>query len=278
MRSLARRATALALVASLGGGCALTVDQERGLGDQFSRQVESQKRLVRDPAVVSYVRGIGSRLTAAAGPQPFPITWNVVVDRDVNAFAGPGGYIYVNTGLITRARNASELAAVMAHEFSHVALRHVSGAVARQQQVAILGAGVTAATGSEAWGQVAGTGAGLWNLKFDRAAEREADRYGVGLMRRAGYDPNGMVTMFQLLATTGGSGGGGFLSSHPGIGERIGYIRSDIASLPPGPPLIRDDGQLFAIQSRLRADLRPVGFGNSWSSSSLGNPTGEAPR
>ncbi len=251
----------LALVAA---GCALTVEQERGLGDQFSRQVESQKRVVRDPAVVSYVRGIGARLAAAAGPQPFPITWNVLVDREVNAFAGPGGYIYVNTGLITRARNVSELAAVMAHELSHVTLRHVSSAVARQQQTSILGAGIAAATNSEGWGQVASTGAGIWNLRYDRAAEREADRNGVGLMQRAGYDPNGMITMFQLLMQTGGSGGGGFMSSHPGVAQRIQYIEADIRALPPGPRLISNDGRLPAIQSRLRTDLVSGDVGGAW--------------
>jgi predicted Zn-dependent protease len=250
-----RFAITLALVASLAAGCALTVEQERGLGDQFSRQIESQKRVVRDPAVVSYVRGVGARLAAAAGPQPFPITWNVLVDKEVNAFAGPGGYVYVNTGLITRARNVSELAAVMAHELSHVTLRHVSAAVARQQQTSILGAGIAAATNSEGWGQVASTGAGIWNLRYDRSAERQADRNGVALMQRAGYDPNGMVTMFQLLMQTGSSGGGGFLSSHPGVAQRIEYIQADIRALPPGPRVISSDGQLPAIQSRLRAGL-----------------------
>lgn len=275
---LASRLIALALIASVCAGCALTVEQERGLGDQFSRQIESQKHLVRDPVVVSYVRGIGARLAAAAGPQPFPITWNVLVDKEVNAFAGPGGYVYVNTGLITRARDVSELAAVMAHELSHVTLRHVSGAVARQQQAAIVGAGIAAATNSEAWGQVASTGAGVWNLRYDRTAERQADRNGVALMQRAGYDPNGMVTMFQLLIQTGGSGGGGFLSSHPGVGERIRYIQSDIAALPPGPRLIRNDGRLGTIQSRLRADLRPAGFGSVWNGSSPDGSTGDTYR
>ena len=274
LRSLPGRAVAIALLVLVGTGCALTSEQERGLGDQFSRQVESQKRLVRDPAVVDYVRRIGGRLAAAAGPQPFPITWNVLVDDEVNAFAGPGGYVYVNTGLIARARNVSELAAVMAHELSHVTLRHVSTSVARQQQAAIVGAGIAAATGSETWGQVASTGTGIWNLRYDRAAEREADRNGVTLMQRAGYDPSGMVTMFQLLMSSGGAGGGGFLSSHPGVGERIQYIESDIRALPPSRGLIRDDGRLQSIQARVRSGLRGAEWTRPWEGSSRSGAAG----
>ena len=106
---------ALAMLA-LTAACVLTVEDERRLGEQFSHQVQLQKRIVSDPVIVAYVRDMGTRLGRAAGPQPFPLTFNVIEDNSVNAFAGPGGYIYVNTGLILKARNASELAAVMSHE------------------------------------------------------------------------------------------------------------------------------------------------------------------
>jgi predicted Zn-dependent protease len=243
-----------ALVAAvLFAGCALTVQQERDLGVQFSRQVEREMRTVHDPVVVGYVRGIGDRLVAAAGPQPFPFTFGVVDDPKVNAFAGPGGYVYVHTGLLLKARNVSEVAAVMAHEISHVTLRHVSQAVARQEQAAILGAGVAMVSDNPTLGQVAGTGLSIYNLHYDRQAEADADRNGVLLMQRAGYDPNGMITMFRLLESEGGRQGGGFLSSHPSTGDRIERLQSYVRTLPRGG-LIRDDGRLAAIQARIRSD------------------------
>jgi predicted Zn-dependent protease len=245
--------------AMLALGCALTVEQERQLGERFSLQVEREMRIVRDPVVVDYVRGMGRRLAAASGPQPFQFTFNVVDDADVNAFAGPGGYIYVHTGLLLKARNASELAAVMAHEISHVTLRHISRAVARQEQAAGLGALVQIATDSQTLGRVADVGASIMNLRYDRKAEADADYNGILLMRRAGYDPRGMITMFQLLQREGSAGGGGFLSSHPATDDRIENIRRIIASLPPERGLITNDGRLSAIQARLRGGTsRPL--------------------
>jgi predicted Zn-dependent protease len=141
----------------------------------------------------------------------------------------------------------------MAHEISHVTLRHISRAVERQQQVAGLGALVQVATDSQVLGRAAGVGAGIVNLRYDRRAEAEADHSGLLLMLRAGHDPRGMITMFQLLQTTGGGGGGGgFLSSHPGTSQRIETIRSTIASFPAGRGGITDDGRLSAIQARIR--------------------------
>jgi predicted Zn-dependent protease len=248
----ARRALGIVIAASLIAGCALTVDQERDLGAQFSRQVAGQMPVVHDPEVLGYVRGIGQRLVAASGPQPFAITWNVVQDPNINAFAGPGGFIYVHTGLLQKARSSSEVAAVMSHELAHVTLRHVSSAVARQQQSALLGAGIAAVTDSSAAGQIAGLGAGVYNLRYNRQAERDADRVGVVVLQKAGFDPQGMVSIFQLLGSSGGGGKGGFLSSHPGTAERIAEIQGYISGLPRTASARRDDGGLPSIQTRLR--------------------------
>ncbi|MDP3937473.1 MAG: M48 family metallopeptidase [Deltaproteobacteria bacterium] len=243
---------ALVGVLALIAGCALTVEQERQLGEDFSRQVAQEMKVLRDPMVVDYVRQMGGRLAGAAGPQPFLLTFNVVVDKDLNAFAGPGGYVYVNTGLIMKVRSSSELAGVMAHEISHVTLRHVSQAVARQQQASGLGALVGAVTDSQTAGKVAGTGVGVYNLRYDRQAEAGADREGLLLMYRAGYDPRGMVNMFQLLQSTGGTKGG-FLSSHPATAERLQAMQAYIAQLPPRAGLVSDDGRLQGVQSRIRS-------------------------
>ena len=245
-------AVALAGLLVLFAGCALTVDQERQLGEDFSRQVSQEMTVMRDPRVVGYVRQMGGRLAGAAGPQPVLLTFNVVADDDLNAFAGPGGYVYVNTGLIMKVRSSAELAGVMAHEISHVTLRHVSQAVARQQQASGFGALVGAVTDSQAAGNIAGTGVGVYNLRYDRHAEAEADREGLLLMYRAGYDPRGMVNMFQLLQSTGGTKGG-FLSSHPATAERLQAMQAYIAQLPPRAGLVTDDGRLQAVQSRIRS-------------------------
>ena len=182
----------------------------------------------------------------------------MVQDNAINAFAGPGGYVYVNTGLIRSSRNAGELAAVMSHEISHVTLRHVSKAVARQQ-VAAIGPLVGEIYKQPTLGQVAGTGVGIYNLKFDRQAEAEADRSGVAMMYRAGFDPYSMVTMFQLLQTEAG-GRGGFLSSHPGTGQRIGEVQSYIRQLPPRTGLIRSDTQFAGVQARVRSMSGSQGY------------------
>ena len=246
------RGAVLASLVALAAACALTVEQERQLGIDFSRQVETQMTVVRDPLVVDYIRQMGGRIAGAAGPQPLPLTFNVVADPDLNAFAGPGGFVYVNTGLIMRVRSGAELAGVMAHEISHVTLRHVSQAVARQQQASGLGALVGAVTDSPTAGKIAGTGVGIYNLRYDRQAEAEADREGLLLMYRAGYDPRGMVSMFQILQSEGG-GRGGFLSSHPSTSERLQVMQANIAQLPPRQGLVWDDGRLGAVQARIRA-------------------------
>jgi len=237
---------------TLIAACALTVEQEKQLGVDFSRQVESEMTVLHDQMIVEYVRQMGGRLAGAAGPQPFQFSFNVVADPELNAFTGPGGYIYVDTGLIMKVRSSAELAAVMAHEISHVTLRHVSQAVARQQQVAGIGTLVGAVTDNPTVGKVAGTGVGVYYLRYDRHAEAEADREGVLLMHRAGYDPRGMISMFELLRSQG-EGRGGFLSSHPATAERLQAIRSYIAQLPPRAGLVWDDGRLQAVQARIRS-------------------------
>lgn len=232
--------------------CALTVEQERRLGAEFSQEIAREKRIVRDPVVVGYLREMGNRLAAAAGPQPFPFTFNVIVDPGINAFAGPAGYVYVNTGLLMKARSSAEVAGVLSHEISHVTLRHVSQSVARQQQAGGVGSIVSTVTNTPSLGSIAGTGISIYNLQFDRQAEAQADSTGLRLMHRAGYDPRGMVSMFELLQSQGGEGRGGFLSSHPGTPQRIGAMRAEIARLPPGRGLVFRDGKLARVQARIR--------------------------
>lgn len=245
----------------LTAACApLSVDQERSLGADFSRDFNRRTVLVRDPAVTRYVSAIGRRLLKHAGPQSFTYRFHVVPKAEINAFAAPAGYIYINTGTILKARNVSELAGVMAHEIGHVARRHVANNFNRAlatnllHQVGVVAAEITA--GPEA-GRAARTLGGLAAMgylnTFSRDAEREADVFAVRLMWQAGYDPRGLTTFFETLKKKGGRSVPGFLASHPATSARIADTRRMIEELPRGSRLERhDNGKLQRIQEILR--------------------------
>ena len=255
------RVMRLIICALLAAACApLSVDQERSLGADFSRNFNRRTALVRDPAVTRYVSAIGARLLKHAGPQPFTYRFHVVPKAEVNAFAAPAGYIYINTGTILKARNVSELAGVMAHEIGHVARRHVANNFNRAlatnllREVGVVAAEITA--GPEA-GNAARNLGGLAAMgylnTFSRDAEREADAFAVRLMWKAGYDPRGLATFFETLKKKGGRSVPGFLASHPAPSSRIAGTRRLIEGLPRGSRLERhDDGMLQRIQVLLR--------------------------
>jgi predicted Zn-dependent protease len=247
------------LLAAPGCGT-ISLAEERQLGEQVSRQVESEVTLVRDGAVSHYVDRLGRRLVAAAGPQPLAYRFAVVADPSLNAFAVPGGHVYVNTGTLLAAGDMSELAGVMAHEVGHVALRHVAKSYNRQRSTGVLYqlstlaldlfVGGTAAAGGELLGGVA---AQAYLTRYSREAEAEADRFAIAVLPRAEIDPRGLVRFFEKLRAQGGGGGPTFLSSHPATADRIAETSAAIAAarLPAG--LGRDDGELASVQRRIRA-------------------------
>ncbi len=250
-----------ALLVALSGACTpLSVEDERSLGADFSRDFERRTEVVRHPAVTRYVSAIGARLVAQAGAQPFTYRFKVVANEDVNAFAAPAGHIYLNTGTILKARNVSELAGVIAHEIGHVAKRHVAHNfnraiatnIVRQVGAAAaeIAAGANAGRATAVLGGLAATG---YLNTFSREAEHEADAFAVGLMYRAGYDPRGLVSFFETLQGEKGSSVPTFLSSHPATSGRIAYTRALIEGLPPGVHLeVEDGGRLRQIQRILR--------------------------
>ncbi len=251
----------LVVLAATAAACApLTVSQEKRLGQEFEREARAQLPLLHDRVVVGYVRSIGFEILRAAGPQPFEYDFSVVDDGEINAFAGPAGHIYVNTGTILKARNVSELAGVIGHEVGHVVHRHVADNYNKQrtagigQQLLVLGAGVLA---GGAAAEVANLGGGLTAMlvlnKFGREAEQEADTFALATLPQAGYDPHGMVSFFETLKAEGGSRVPTFLSSHPTTQDRIDSARRNLAArrLPAG--LRTDDGgRLEIIQRRIR--------------------------
>lgn len=256
-RGRSSAATALLLVAL---GCApLSLDQERALGEQANAQIRAELPLIRDRVVWDYVREIGHRIVAASGEQPFIYHFYVVADEEINAFALPGGYIYVNAGILLQARDVSEVAGVMGHEIGHVVKRHVANNYSRQQGVGSLyriGVYLASLFGGGLAGSAANVAGGVASTAylstFGRDAEREADAFAVEVLPRAGYDPHGLVTFFETMRRAGGASPPAWLSSHPATDERIENTRRMIEArkLPAG---LRtgDDGRLQAIQRRL---------------------------
>lgn len=231
------------------------------LGRQAAQQVEQQLPLLRDNSVQAYVAQIGQRLAEAIPPEyqhpEFRYSYKVVDVSDVNAFALPGGFTYVNRGLIETAQNEGQLAGVIAHEISHVALRHGTAQAAKAQKyqagsavAQVLGA-VIGGVGGAVVGGLGQMGVGAAFLRFSRDYERQADTLGAQIMARAGYDPRELANMFRILEQQGGKAGPEWMSDHPNPGNRFEAINKEASMLPVDNP-IRDTGEFRRIQARLR--------------------------
>lgn len=217
-------------------GSLISPAQEQALGEAFMRSVRSQVPLVNDPLIDAYVSRLGNRLVANSDAPGYPFTFFVVDDKSVNAFAGPGGYIGVHTGLITTAENESELAGVMAHEIAHVTQRHLLRAYESASQMSlptaaamIAGILLGVASGNTDAGVAAVTavqaGSIQRQLNFTRANEKEADRIGIQTLARSDIDPFGMPAFFERLYQSTRLYGSNqipeFLSTHPVTSDRI---------------------------------------------------------
>jgi predicted Zn-dependent protease len=254
------RAVALALALAAAGCAGLTPREEERLGAELHWQLLHENALLGDEVVGHYVDSIGRAILQAAPDDEFPYRFFVLVSDDTNAFAGPGGYVYVHTGTILRSRNVAELAAVLAHEVGHVERRHIAANVGRRrtvglaQQVGVVAAGVAAGPAAASAVSLLGGAASLAALNsFGRGAEREADAFAVEILPRAGYDPEGLVTFFQTLEREKGASPPAFLSSHPTTEARVAETRRLVDALPDREHLRRDDGgRLEIIQERIR--------------------------
>jgi predicted Zn-dependent protease len=211
-----------------------SAEQDVQIGRQSAAQAERQLPILRDAATENYVNAIVRRLASVAPGPRFPYQARVVNAADINAFALPGGYMYVNRGLIQAVRSEAELAGVIAHEMAHVAERHGTEQVTKAYGVQA-GAGLLAqilAGKDRRLGlgeQIAGTlGLNALVMKFSRDAENEADRVGAQMMARAGYDPMAMAGFFDLLQQQRGRNPNAvaqFFSSHPSPANRSANIR-----------------------------------------------------
>jgi Zn-dependent protease with chaperone function len=211
-------------------------EQDIQLGKEAAAQVEKQMELVRNPELQSYIERIGKRLASQPQAGGFPYTFKVVKDPSINAFALPGGPTFVNTGLIAAADNEDQLAGVMAHEISHVALRHGTNQASKANLIQLPAMLAGAMTGGSLLGQLAQVGVGLGAnsvlLKFSRSAESQADLNGAQIMASAGYNPIEMARFFEKLEAQGGHAGPQFLSDHPNPGNRMKAIQDEIRYLP----------------------------------------------
>ena len=236
-------------------------DKDIQVGQQAAREVERQMPLLQNREVESYIEDIGQRLVRSIPPEfqhsQFRYSFRVINVRDLNAFALPGGFTFVNRGLIQAAHNEGELVGAMAHEISHVALRHGTAQAAKAQKYqagmiagqilgAVLGGGAGAAV---AQGSQLGIGASF--LKFNRDFEKQADILGSHIMANAEYDAHDLANMFRTLEQQGGSAGPQWMSDHPNPGNRFEYINREADALRVTNPIHNTD-EFGRVQAILR--------------------------
>ncbi len=262
--------------------------QDVELGKGASTEAEKELQLLNDARVDRYVNDLGKRLTTKAPGEAYPYQFKVVNDMAINAFALPGGYIYVNRGTIETADNEAQLAGVIGHEIGHVALRHgtnqASKATLAQGLLALGGA----AMGGGAAGALAQAGGSLFAsgvlLKYGRDAERQSDLIGTQILYDLNYDPRAMAQFFEKLeGESRGKRPPEILSSHPNPGNRMKGVLAEIDRLGPFPKNAKTDSAEFrSIKAYLHTlpppkSGKPAASGGSGSTGSVPAPTGPPP-
>jgi predicted Zn-dependent protease len=252
----------------------VTVADEIEMGRKFDETIRQQMSFVDDPEIVFYVNSVVARVAATLPPQPYPIRSAVVGNNAMNAFAIPGGYIYIFTGLILGVENEAELAAVISHELGHVTQHHVARRMEQMKYINIAsftgliagvllgGAGGGGSTNSLGKALSVGAMAGGQSafLMYTRENEREADNVGLNYLVKAGYNPNAMPATFEIMNRQrwfmSGDSIPSYLSTHPGLDERIDYLRDRIRHLP-ADVVARDyqKDKFLRIQTILRARM-----------------------
>jgi predicted Zn-dependent protease len=258
----------LASTAALLAACGVSQQQEVQMGQQEAAQVRQQLPLLKDPVVNQYVEQLGQSIAHTTSRADLDWHFHVVNSDQVNAFALPGGFIYVNRGVLDRATNESEVGAVIGHEIEHVVRRH-SVKQMEQMQGADVGLAVTCALTSicnSGLGQAAiNVGGSAIFAKFSRTDEQQADEGGFKNEMNAGLNPTGMLTMFQkLLAEEQQSGGGqsavsGWFSDHPGTQDRIADVQRLLAGVPQSTLNgLRTNSQAFNVMKSRLSQLPPA--------------------
>jgi beta-barrel assembly-enhancing protease len=253
-----------------------SLEHEIALGKQLAQQVERSSKMIDDPVVTEYVNRVGQNLVRNSDAQ-VPFTIKVIDSDEVNAFALPGGFFYVNSGLILKAQEESELAGVMAHEISHVCARHGTKQATKADmiQIGAMAAMIFVPYGWAGYGIYEGMQLAipLTFLKFSRDAEREADFLGIQYMYKAGYDPNSYVTFFERIEADEKRRPGTIpkmFSTHPPTPDRIEAAQKEIARiLPEKDEYIVTTSEFDSVKAR----LRNVMFARKVQDSGPGKPT-----
>ena len=240
-----------------------TPEQDIELGRQSAEKISQQVSLLRDESAVNYIRQLGARLAAKAPGFPFTYHFELVATKEINAFALPGGYIFVYAGTLAAAKTEGELAGVIAHEISHVALRHGTNQ-ASKAYVAKTGLSILRgiAGGKTDLGNVVeaigGAGANMVFLKFGRTAETQADLEGAHMMAAAGYDPRDMANFFKTLEEKGGQRVPQLLSDHPDPGNRVATINKALPSIRMSQNPVRNSNEFQQVKARLAGGAKSL--------------------
>ena len=256
---------------------AMTIQEERELGDKFLLEVKKRWPFIQEVSINTYVTKVGKRVLQGVGPQPFEYQFFVLNSPEINAFAVPGGKVFLNSGLILIMESEDELAGVIAHEIGHVAARHISKRSEKTTSLtlATLGALLLGIfLGGKAASAVATTTMAATEtvmLKYSRDDEEEADHLGLKYMEKTGYDRKGMVSMFKKIRKAYGPASSdppAYLMTHPAAEERAEKLSIQMSQLPPDPKISDPLGNIKRIQTRLRAEEkdspRIVAYFENW--------------
>jgi len=247
---------------------AMTIQEERELGDKFLQEVKKRWPFIQDTSINAYVSDVGKRILQAVGSQPFEYRFFVLNSQEVNAFAVPGGLVFLNSGLILTIDNEDELAGVMAHEIGHVAARHISkrSDKAMPLSLATLGALLLGIfLGGKAASAVATTAIATSEtvlLKYSREDEEEADSLGLKFMEKAGYDRRAMISMLKKIRRSYGPASSdppAYLMTHPATEDRANNLEIQMTHLAQDPKVSSPVGNIKRIQTKLRAEEKEAG-------------------
>lgn len=256
----------------------LTIRQENEMGRNFDRMIRSQMAMVGDTYITDYVDDLVQNVVKGKRPMPFRVKSAVVANPILNAFAIPGGYIYIFTGLIQEVSSESQLVGVIAHELAHVSQRHVASRIEKQGKLGMLTmagmlaglflgvAGGGGGTGKAAQALIVGSQsvATAAMLQYSQEDEREADHVGLNSMVKAGYNPEGMPQTFEIMKKnrwfdSGRQSMPSYLSTHPGLSERITYLNDRIKRMPEVFSSRKDDNTtLRKVQALVRSKMSPA--------------------
>jgi predicted Zn-dependent protease len=244
----------------------LTAEEEKRMGKRILLEIERNLEVIRDPSIQAYVDQIGQSIVREIGTTPFEFKFTLLKGNEANAFAVPGGYIFLTSGLFVLAENENEVAGVVSHEVAHVTGRHISQLIDRSKRLniaslaaMIAGALLGGGKAGEALTATAMATSEAMTLKYTRDNETDADQNGLRFLVRAGYDPDGLITFLNKIYKTSlvsSSKIPAYLSTHPALEERIALMENLLLTAPKPQPPYRASGTFKRIQTRIFVEER----------------------